>query len=151
MTSRVNSTNKGKKAERHVARAFRSAGIAAKRTIQNRGPETADVPALCFWNEVKDRKSVSCRAAWKQARDEADEDHTPVAITHQPREEWLVTLSLDDWLAVLQGMQNNMEALQSARAHVYRQLHHGRHAQDRIDAQEWLNRYDRKKENDASK
>jgi len=145
----ANSTNKGKKAERKVAAAFRDAGIDAHRNIQTRGPEESDVPALCFWNEVKDRKAVSCRAAWKQARAESGDDHIPVAITHQPREEWLVTLGLDDWLAILQGMQNNMEALRQARAHVYRQLH-GRHAQDRIDAKEWLDRYGKESSN-ASK
>jgi len=35
-----------------------------------------------------------------------------------------------------------VEELQRARAHVYRQRHHGKHEQDREDAAEWLARYD---------
>lgn len=33
------------------------------------------------------------------------------------------------------------QALEEARAHVYRQRYHGRHEQDRIDAEEWWSRY----------
>lgn len=32
-------------------------------------------------------------------------------------------------------------ALRSARPHVYRQQHHGRHEQDRADAVAWISRY----------
>ena len=35
------------------------------------------------------------------------------------------------------------ELLKEAYAHVYRQQHHGKHEQDRIDAKEWLEKYDR--------
>lgn len=32
-------------------------------------------------------------------------------------------------------------AFQSAKAHVYRQIHAGKHEQDRKDAQEWWDKY----------
>jgi hypothetical protein len=135
------STRKGKDAERTIARAFRDAGIDAHRNIQTRGPDDSDVPALCFWNEVKDRKLVSCRTTWLNASDESPDDKIPVAITHQPREPWLVTVSLEDWLAILAGMQLNAEALEKARRHVDRQRLHGKHEQDRQDAKEWMAAY----------
>jgi len=136
MTGR-GSVNKGKKAERAVARAFRGAGFDAQRNIQTRGPDAPDVISSCFWNEVKDRKSVSCRSAWEQAQREAPDSLIPVAITHMPRRDWLVTIRLEDWLAILSGMQQNVVALDSARAHVWRQGHVGTHTQDRWDAYVW--------------
>ena len=35
-----------------------------------------------------------------------------------------------------------LRALREARIHVWRQQHHGKHEQDRIDAVEWLERYE---------
>ncbi len=137
----VNSREKGKAAERRVARAFRDAGLEAQRNIQSRGPEEPDVSSLCFWNEVKDRKSVSCRATWEQTSCETPDDLIPVAITHMPRREWLVTLRLDDWLAILSGMKQNTEAVNEARAHVWRQAHSGKHEQDKRDAYEWWQKW----------
>ena len=32
-------------------------------------------------------------------------------------------------------------ALRSARPHVYRQQHHGKHEQDRLDAVSWISKY----------
>jgi len=34
-----------------------------------------------------------------------------------------------------------LQALREAHSHVYRQQHHGRHEQDRIDAKAWLERW----------
>jgi len=34
-----------------------------------------------------------------------------------------------------------IDALSSARSHVYRQQHHGKHEQDRADAVEWISKY----------
>jgi hypothetical protein len=135
------SREKGKAAERRVARAYRQAVGAGQRGLQARGPESADVGALCFWNEVKDRKAVACRAAWEQARDEAPADMTPVAVTHLPQREWLVTLGLEDWLAVLQGMRETAEAVQAARQFVYRARFARGHEQDRADAEAWWQKW----------
>lgn len=138
------SRDKGKRGERHVARAYRDAVGEGTRGLQSRGPESADVNALCFWHEVKDRKSVACRAAWEQARDEAPEDKIPIAITHVPRREWLATLKFEDWLAVLEGMKQTaetatqaLEALAGARAFVYRARYTKGHEQDKVDAEAW--------------
>lgn len=139
--SKSRSRTKGKVAERKVATAYREAGFEARRSIQSRGAAESDVVALCFWNEVKDRKTVSCRTTWEQARDDAKNDTIPLAITHEPRSEWLVTLQLEDWLAILTGMQMNAEALREAQAHVFRQAHHGRHEQDRWDAYVWWQKW----------
>ena len=61
---KARSRNKGKRGERKVAQAYRQAGFDARRSIQSRGPAESDVVSLCFWNEVKDRKVVSCRSTW---------------------------------------------------------------------------------------
>jgi hypothetical protein len=44
---------------------------------------------------------------------------------------------VNDYIKQLQS------ALRSARSHVIRQQHHGRHEQDRADAVEWVTKYGR--------
>lgn len=98
----------------------------------------------CFHYEVSERAHVSCQGTWKKARAaiaRVDASSIPAAITHEPNDPWLVTLRLEDFLAILSGMRSNMDALRLARAHVYRQRFYGSHDQDKTDAEEWWRLY----------
>ncbi len=98
----------------------------------------------CFHYEVSESASVSCQGTWKKARAataRADADSIPAAITREPNDPWLVTLRLEDFLAILSGMQMNAEALREAQSHVFRQGHYGRHEQDRWDAYQWWQKW----------
>ena len=102
------SRNKGKRGEREVAKIFRDAGYPARRSVQYNGrPGTAadvvGVPSLHI--EVKFVEKVSVRAWNKQAERNArtsPEQEIPIVVHRKSREPWLVTMSLDDFIRLLE-------------------------------------------------
>ena len=102
------SRNKGKRGEREVAKIFRDAGYPARRSVQYNGrPGTAadvvGVPGMHI--EVKFVEKESVRAWYKQAERDAaasPEQKKPVVVHRKSREPWLVTLSLEDFVRLLE-------------------------------------------------
>ena len=102
------SRDKGKRGEREVAKIFRDAGYPARRSVQYNGrPGTAadviGVPGMHL--EIKFVEKESVRAWYKQAERDAaasPEQKKPVVVHRKSREPWLVTLSLEDFVRLLE-------------------------------------------------
>ena len=102
------SRNKGKRGEREVAKIFRDAGYPARRSVQYNGrPGTAadvvGVPGMHI--EVKFVEKESVRAWYKQAERDARasiKQEIPIVVHRKIREPWLVTMSLDDFIRLLE-------------------------------------------------
>lgn len=104
---------KGKRWEREVARLYREAVGAGKRTgwHQSHGLEVADVSVPMklghwtgIWNECKHGKQVNMRAALRQALEVCPPSQLPIAVCKDDRAEPLVVLRLDDWLKLMAEM-----------------------------------------------
>jgi hypothetical protein len=105
---------KGKRWEREVARLYREAVGAGKRTgwHQSHGLEVADVSVPLplpghprgVWNECKHHARVAMRRALEQALDACPPGHLPVAVCKDDRKEAVVVLRLTDWLALLAAL-----------------------------------------------
>ena len=102
------SREKGKRGEREVAKIFRKAGYTeARRTSQYCGKtgdasDVTGVPGLHL--EVKFVEKEAVRSWYGQAvRDAgaAGRGDVPVVIHRKTHEDWLVTLSLDDFIKIL--------------------------------------------------
>lgn len=102
------SRDKGKRGEREVAKIFHDAGYPARRSVQYNGrPGTAadviGVPGMHL--EIKFVEKESVRAWYKQAERDAaasPEQKKPVVVHRKSREPWLVTLSLEDFVRLLE-------------------------------------------------
>ena len=93
---------KGKRYELELAHIFQREGYPARRSVQysGRGNGAADlvgIPALSVESKAVERLNV--RKAYEQAVENATgTDGIPVVCHKQSRKEWLVTLSLADFL-----------------------------------------------------
>ena len=101
------SRNKGKRGEREVAKIFRDAGYPARRSVQYNGrPGTAadvvGVPGMHI--EVKFVEKERIREWYRQAERDASAspEQVPVVVHRKSREPWLVTMSLDDFIRLLE-------------------------------------------------
>lgn len=102
------SREKGKRGEREVAKIFREAGYPeARRTSQYCGKtgdasDVTGVPGLHL--EVKFVEKEAVRSWYGQAvrdAEAADKGDVPVVIHRKTHSDWLVTLSLDDFIEIL--------------------------------------------------
>ena len=103
----TNSKQKGKRGELEIAKILKSYGYNCRRSVQynGRAPEgAADIVGLPGVHaEVKRVQSgfSAIQNAMAQAiRDSADTAETPVVFHRQNRSPWLVTMRLEDWLAM---------------------------------------------------
>jgi len=102
---RINSCQKGKAGERELAHALRAYGFDARRGQQHAGggdsPDVvADVPMVHI--ECKRTRGLKIYDALAQAKKDAAEGKTPAVFwrgNHGPT--WTVTLTLDDFLALV--------------------------------------------------
>lgn len=106
---------KGKRGEREVATLLREkfAWLADKvrrgASQSRRGSDAADVEGLPWWMEVKLGARPNIHAAMKQGR--AMTDGRPVVVfTRRDREDWLVTVPADDWLAAMAELEERRRA-----------------------------------------
>jgi hypothetical protein len=107
----MNSRTKGKAGELELARLLREAGYEAKRGQQFRGggdsPDVIGLPG--FHVECKRVERLNIHEAMDQARRDRDVSATPIVVhrTNADRRrdtcrgEWLVTISLADFLKLL--------------------------------------------------
>lgn len=97
-----NSKLKGKAGEREVANYLKSKGLNARRGQQFQGsPDSPDV--ICDeWNdvhiEVKRDEHLNIEKALQQSITDSNENQIPIVIHRKNRENWKVTLSLDDFI-----------------------------------------------------
>jgi hypothetical protein len=104
--ARINSNQKGKRGERELANKLKEYGYENARRSQQYsglGDSSADVIGVdglhieCKRTEIGHGKNYE----WlDQAKNDAKDDNIPVVIHRANRKEWLVTLSLEDFLDV---------------------------------------------------
>jgi Holliday junction resolvase len=99
----INSREKGKRGERELAAFLNAAGHNTRRGQQFKGgPESPDVVGLPgFHLEVKRTESLSIYKAMDQAISEAAPGNIPLVMHKRNRKDWLVVLSLKDFLSML--------------------------------------------------
>ena len=96
------SRNKGKRGELELVSLLRDRyGVPARRTspLQAGDPRAAGDVWIHdqLWLETKRGKQPRIRAALAQAEADCGE-RVPVAITRADRDQWIVTMGLDDWI-----------------------------------------------------
>ena len=107
MPSGAYNRKKGADYERELVHQFRKAfagedGI--RRGIQSRaGVECPDVECPVFWVEAKRMKRPNIRAALSQAEEGCPEHRVALAVTRANNDKSLVTLSLDDFLEIVES------------------------------------------------
>jgi hypothetical protein len=109
----INSQNKGKKAERDVAKEInkylgtnvrrtpQSGGMSIKGDIIDINPNSA---AFDYHFEVKNQKNLSIKKWWEQIYSDCPPGKTPVNV-FKMNAKFYVTLELKDWLSSLAELQ----------------------------------------------
>lgn len=102
----VHSNRKGKAGERELCGVLRSAGFEARRAQQFCGAAgdediTHSIPGVHI--ECKRVEKLNVLAAYKQAKGDAAPNKLPLVMHRCNRSPWMVTLSLDDFLALLKA------------------------------------------------
>lgn len=100
----TNSRTKGKRGELEVAKILRERGYDSRRGQQFKGsPDSPDVTGLPgFHLEVKRVEQLRLKDAMEQSKRDAGEDEVPLVVHRKSREPWYVTVSLDDFLDLLE-------------------------------------------------
>ena len=108
----INSKAKGSRGERELAKILREHGyLQAKRSQQYCGANgDADIiDALPFIHiECKRVERLNIYDAIAQAKNDAKAAEIPSVFHRKNRCEWLVTLTLEDWLKLYQEYEKNM-------------------------------------------
>lgn len=102
----INSKRKGSAGERELCGELRKFGFQARRSQQFSGANgdedvTHTVPGLHI--ECKRVERLNVLTAFKQAKRDAKPGKIPVVMHRCNRSEWLVSLSLDDFLALIKA------------------------------------------------
>ena len=105
----VNSRKKGKTGELELAKELRKYGFDTRRGQQycgaNGDADVIGVPGLHI--ECKRVERLNVENALRQAEADATENDVPVVMHRANREEWKVTLRLDDFMGVLNSERKN--------------------------------------------
>lgn len=107
----INSKQKGKRGELELAHYLSDKGFTARRGQQYSGsPDSPDV--VCeslsqFHIECKRVEKLNIDSAMHQAIEDSGEDKIPVVMHRKNREEWKVTMLLDDFLKLEKEKANN--------------------------------------------
>lgn len=108
--ARINSKQKGKKGELELAHYLTDRGFTARRGQQFKGtPDSPDI--ICeslykFHIECKRVEKLNIDLAMHQAINDKGEDQVPIVMHRKNREDWKVTMLLDDFLDLLKEKQN---------------------------------------------
>lgn len=99
----TNSLQKGKRGERGFRDKLREFGFDAERGAQRSGsPDSPDIKCeLPFHFEVKFRERLQLRDAYDQSASQAGHK-IPVVAHRSNREPWMITISADDFLRLVQ-------------------------------------------------
>ena len=104
----INSKQKGNTGEREISKILREYGFKdAKRSQQycgyNGDADVIGIPGLHL--EVKRVEKLNLDKAYEQARRDAKEGEKPVVMHRKNRQEWKVTLSLEDFMEIFKGVE----------------------------------------------
>ena len=96
----MNSRNKGKRGELEIAHIMQEYGFDAHRGQQFSGLQgDADVVGVPFLHlEIKRVQALNLDKAMEQSIRDAREGEIPVVMHRKDRQEWRVTLSLEDFM-----------------------------------------------------
>lgn len=101
----INSKQKGKRGELELANYLKTKGLSARRGQQYSGsPDSPDV--ICTdWPdihiEVKRSEKLNIENALQQSITDSGDNQIPIVVHRRNRENWKVTLSLDDFIDLL--------------------------------------------------
>jgi Holliday junction resolvase len=98
----TNSNQKGKRGERELSSKLREYGYDCRRSQQYCGANgDADVVGLeGIHIECKRVEKLNIYDAICQAKADAKKEELPTVFHRKDRSEWLVTMSLDDWMKI---------------------------------------------------
>ena len=105
----INSKKKGKVGELEVVNLLKEKGLNARRTQQFSGKADGTSDVLCeelstFHIEVKRAEHLNIEKAMQQSiRDSEKENTIPTVFHRKNKEEWKVTMRLEDWLNLTRG------------------------------------------------
>ena len=105
----INSKRKGKVGELEVVNLLKEKGLNARRTQQFSGKADGTSDVLCeelgnFHIEVKREEHLNIEKALQQSiRDSEKENTIPTVFHRKNKEDWKVTMRLEDWLNLVQG------------------------------------------------
>ncbi len=95
------SRNKGATGERELANLLRDTWPTRRGYQRRSGSDECDVEGTPYWVEAKRvKKQERVRAAMKQAQGDTD-GRPPVVFSRPDGDEWLVTMTLADWLRLV--------------------------------------------------
>lgn len=98
--SKINSRDKGKRGELEIAHIMQGYGFDAHRGQQFSGLQgDADVVGVPFLHlEIKRVQALNLDKAMEQSIRDARDDEIPVVMHRKDRQDWKVTLSLEDFM-----------------------------------------------------
>ena len=101
----TNSRTKGKRAELEIANHLTESGFKSRRGQQFKGTKDSPdvISELPYHIEVKRRQSFNLHKAMTKAASESDKP--PVIFHRKDREEWIVSMRMDDWIELHQKMK----------------------------------------------
>ena len=104
----TNSIQKGARGERELAAVLREHGYDCRRGQQYCGANgDADVVGLPGIHiECKRVESLNIHKAIEQAKSDARENELPVVFHRKNGKPWLVTMTLEDWMKIFKGENN---------------------------------------------
>jgi len=104
----MNSREKGKSGELELAKVLRSYGYDAHRGQQYSGfcgdPDVVGLPGIHI--ECKRVERLNLEAAMEQSRRDARPGETPVVIHRKNRRPWIVTMDLESFIKMYEGVRN---------------------------------------------
>lgn len=101
----VNSRQKGKTGELELSHKLKEYGYDTRRSVQYNGKDgQADVVGLPNIHiECKRVEKLNLYDAMEQAKRDAKGDNLPTVFHRKNRQNWLVTMELDDFMKLYQG------------------------------------------------
>ena len=101
----INSRQKGKRGEAEIAHILQAYGFDARRGVQYCGLNgDADVVGLPGYHlEVKRVERLNIDTAMEQSIRDARDNEIPIVCHRRDRKQWLVTMSLKDFMEVCYG------------------------------------------------
>ena len=107
----MNSRNKGKRGELELANLLKSYGYETRRGVQYSGINgDADVVGLPGIHiECKRVEKLNIETAMEQSTRDARFGEIPTVMHRKDRKQWLVTMTLVDWMELFQAWENKHE------------------------------------------
>lgn len=111
----INSKRKGAAGERELSGILKKYGYDTRRGQQFCGANgDADVVGLPYIHiECKRVEKLNISQAYEQAKSDSKESSLPAVFHRKNHEDWLVTMSLDDWLILYELFLSGQENLKN--------------------------------------